>query len=737
MASSRSSFVLALVLTGTLFAPAGPARAQNAPPHPTQAQRDAWRKPAFPRDPRTDTLSPERRAVLAAQDQYDVTRYYLNLDFVPSSKKVAGSVTMTATSRVDGLRHVLLDLYDNMTVTNVFRAGAPLAFTHSGNILDVTLDRDFASGESFEIRTAYNGSPEATGFGSFGWNKYFFGGQNGMVWSLSEPEGARTWWPCKDTPSDKAAVEEWWTVPNTWTATGNGRLIGTESKPNAKKLFKWKTARPLTTYLVSIAATDYSTFSDTYTALDGVSTMPVDYYVYGEDRTAAETSFRNTPAMIGVYASLFGEYPFLEDKYGMSAFPFSGAMEHTTNTSYGYILIDGTNNNDYTIAHELAHQWWGDSVSPETWDDVWLNEGFASHSEALYAEHLEGAPGYQDYMNGFWRPSFDGSVYAPNDLFGATVYDKGAWVQHMLRGVLGDGAFFGALRDWYQQRRDGTGNTAQWQATLEARHGRPLGWFFDEWVYGVNMPRYEYGHSTADAGGGSYRTYVRLRQTQSDAGLFTMPVRLTLVTAAGNDVRTVQNDALDQDFVLTTSSPVTDVLLDEQDWILKGSETEIGLQDADADGVPDRNDNCADVANAAQPDADADGQGDACDADDDNDLLDDAADCAPTDATAGQPAEVGGVALIELAATGTRLSWPPAPRADAYDVSRGLVAALAAGDWGACAAPLLPALTWDDAARPAPGGSFFYVVRGHDDGCGGGGPSGSSSDGAARPSPCP
>ncbi len=411
-------------------------------------------------------------------------------------------MTITATSRVAGFREVILDLLDNMTVQSVTRGAAPLAFTHRDNLVRITLDRAFNAGQSFEIKVSYSGRPQSTGFGSIGWNKYFFTGQGKMVWTLSEPDGARTWWPCKDLPADKAAVEEWWTVPATWTATGNGTLIGTETLSGSRKRFKWKPARPLTTYLVSIAATDYASFSDTYTALDGTTTMPVTHYVYSEYLTRAQESFRNTPAMIAFYAQTFGEYPFLEDKYGMSAFPWSGAMEHTTNTSYGYTLIDGGHGNDYVIAHELAHQWWGDSVSPEDWKNVWLNEGFASYSEALWAEHLGGADRYRDYMNSFWRSSFDGTLYDPNDLFGSTVYDKGAWAVHMLRGVMGDGPFFLGLRDWYATRRDATGNTAQFQATMEARHGAPLGWYFQEWVYGPNMPAYEVGWTTADLGSG-------------------------------------------------------------------------------------------------------------------------------------------------------------------------------------------------------------------------------------------
>ena len=135
--------------------------------------------------------------------------------------------------------------------------------------------------------------------------------------------------------------------------------------------------------------------------------------------------------------------------------------------------------------------------------------------------------------------SFDGAgLRSRHVLFGSsTVYNKGAWVVHMLRGVMGDADFFQSLRNWYQARQDGTGNTAQLQANQEAVYGAPMDWFFDEWVYNPNRPVYQYGYRTADLGNGTFRNYVRIRQVQGDAGVFTMPIDLTLLTSSGSEVR--------------------------------------------------------------------------------------------------------------------------------------------------------------------------------------------------------
>jgi hypothetical protein len=724
---------LALALLAGAFPTALADEVREPAQVPSQAERE--RLLMNKRDPR-DAAPPKSataEAALATQGQFDALSYFLDLDFDESSKRVSGSVTLEARSLVAGLETVVLDLMDYATVTAVTRDGLAQSWSHASDLLQIDLASPPGLDETFQVVVTYFTSPADDYY--FGWNR-FYNGSGLMVWSLSEPYGARTWWPCKDRPDDKAMVEEWWTVRSQWIATGNGVLLGVDTLPSGRKRYRWRPTNPQTTYLVSVAAADYESFTDSYTTLDGES-MPIEHYVYPGATADAQASFANLPEMISVYAQLFGEYPFVTDKYGMSAFPFGGAMEHSTNTSYGYWLIDGTDRYDYVVAHELVHQWFGDSLSPRTWEDIWLNEGFASYGEALWAEHLGGTAALNDYMASLWRSNFSGALYDPTALFGPTVYDKGAWVQHMLRFVMGDAAFFESQRAWYASNVDGVVDTAGYQALLESYHGASLEKFFQQWVYGTGQPQYRYGVSSADAGGGLYRHYVRIEQIQAGGGTFAMPVELTLVTGGTSEVRTVFNDQDDQLFVLETAAPLTDLVFDENNRILKFSaDPGAVLPDGDADGVPDAADDCPQVPDAGQVDTDLDGQGDACDDDDDGDLLPDASDCAPLDATQGATGEVTTLDLSGAPGQATSLTWTEAAFADGYDLVRGQIAELPGG-YGVCLVSMLPDRSAVDDMLPREGTAYFYLVRGVDAGCGGPGPLGTDSDGTRRTADCP
>jgi aminopeptidase N len=385
----RASIVVCLALAASPAALAGPAGEFQVP---TREEREAFRKSHMKLGGMTEPMAASEMALLAAQDDVDILSYLLKVEFIPTltpARSVTGTVTITGQCLVAGFQHLVLDLMSNMSVSSVRRGATNLGFVRPTNLIDITLDQPFGVGQQFTVVVTYSGVPDASGFGSINWRKTNGSALGTAVSTLSEPDGARTWWPCKDRPDDKALMEMWWTVPNTWIATGNGKLLDTVPVATGKTQYKWKATDPLTTYLVSIAATAYSTFSHTYTPLAG-GTMPVDYYVYPEHLSNAQVSFTPMVDMITFYAQTFGEYPFVADKYGMSEFNWGGAMEHSTNTSYGTALVNGGHNYDFVMAHELAHQWWGDAVSPRTWANIWLNEGFASYCEALWAEHIGG-----------------------------------------------------------------------------------------------------------------------------------------------------------------------------------------------------------------------------------------------------------------------------------------------------------------------------------------------------------
>jgi len=505
------------------------------------------------------------------QSAFDVVYYQLNLNIVPDSEFIHGDVYLRAKSTVPELSEVILNLSDTLTVDSIKLEDLHLTFTHSADLLTIELDRTYATGEEFSFSIFYRGYPEATGFGSFTFRMH-----NGVpiISSLSEPFGARSWWPCKDNPADKAdSVDINVTVPQNLIVASNGVLLDVVDNLNGTKTYKWHESYPITTYLVSVAITNYETFSDYY-HYSPTDSMEVQYYVYPEDYAKAVEDFNVTVDMIEYYSSTFGQYPFIREKYGMAEFPWGGAMEHQTCTSYGSRLITGNHTYDWIIAHELAHQWWGNMITMRSWPHIWLNEGFASYSEALYWEYKYGEDAYHEYMDDFDRLGyFEGSVYVEDStnewaLFSRTVYDKGAWVLHMLRHVMGDSAFFQALRKYAADTNLAYGNatTEDFRVICESVYGNDLSWFFSEWVYGTGRPKYYYDWSYSYEAG----TYtVNLRITQMQTNIFKMPLDITIYAGATDTTFVVWDSLISQDFTFYLSEAPESIKIDKDNWVLK------------------------------------------------------------------------------------------------------------------------------------------------------------------------
>lgn len=512
-----------------------------------------------------------QRAAVAVRDGhplqagYDVHFYDLDLALSPASEELTGTVTTAATVVGDDpLSAFVLDLDDVLTVTGARVAGEPVAWQHADDRVTVTLPRDHDPGEELAVAVSYEGDPEQAG-SAFGWDGA--GGQP-LIWTLSEPYGARTWWPCKDLNHDKAdSVDLHVTVPGGLVVASNGRLVAEQLHPDGTTTFHWQSRYPIATYLVSLAIHPYVVFTDWYVSAAGDS-LPIVNHVVPAYEEAARDGYAPTAAMIGAFSEGFGPYPFPAEKYGHAHFPWGGGMEHQTCSSMIYWY-----HGEGLVAHELAHQWWGDMVTCKDFHHIWLNEGFATWSEAYWLEQSQGPAAYRQEMAAaeYRGP---GTIYVEDpQSFGSIFdvdlsYNKASWVVHMLRGVLGDADFFAGLALYRDRFAYDAAETADLQAAMEDVSGRDLEAFFQQWIFGEFYPRYLFSHQLTPQGD---QTLVQLRieQLQTDAGVFEMPLQVRITTDAGEQWVTVENHRRVQNYSVTVPGTALLAELDPEHWVLR------------------------------------------------------------------------------------------------------------------------------------------------------------------------
>jgi len=536
---------------------------------------------------------------------YDLEHVVLQMDIDVAAERISGVVDYHLMA-TDDCPEVLLDLMNTLAVTAVSRDGAALPYTHEASLLRISLDPPLRLGQEAWLQVRYEGAPQPDGFQGLTFDVHPYPEPppaypeprepppaypepplglrpsplvsredpppQPIISTLSEPRSARSWWPCKEVTYDKFTLETYFTLPDSLIAAGNGVLAGVLPAGDGRATWHWTETYPIATYLVSLAATNYATWEDVYVPESGAPPMPVVYYAYPEHESQARAAWERTPEMIAALARLFGEYPFLREKYGMAEFPWIGAMEHQTISSMGsYFLQYDVPSNERVVVHELAHQWWGDAVTPGTWKDLWLNEGFAVYCEALWQEYLEGTARYLTYMQDLDYPpewEFEGPVYDPTYLFNPTVYNKGAWVLHMLRRQVGSELFFRALREYRQRFQYGSATTAVLQEEMERYSQADLDHFFQSWVYSAGRPFYTLDwtyYGPVGAGDLSFRI------TQHQEGVV-FPMDLEIVCEYRNgatDTLRIQNDQRVQDYTARLPQEPRRLHLDPRGWVLK------------------------------------------------------------------------------------------------------------------------------------------------------------------------
>lgn len=538
------------------------------------------------------SLRPAREPVSVASTNIDIAYYHLSLTIDFTNNAIAGVVRVEGKVVGSPLSVLTLDLRNNMTVNAVSLAGGgPLAFARPGDALQITFPAPVPVDGAVAVDVTYSGTPIQTGFGSF-----VFGTRSGdrYAWSLSEPYGARDWWPCKDHPSDKAdSVRVTLTVPSQYRVGSQGLLVS-ETIVGPDTIYDWKSYYPISNYLVSIAVSEYVRHQGTYTrpaplaALYGPLSLPLDHLMYDDDTTTLPFGWANVADALEVLEDWFGPYPFANEKYGHSETTFSGGMEHQTMTSLGGSGVG-------LVVHELGHQWYGDMISPKTWPHLWLNEGFATYSEILYYEtrsnvypgQSEGllAARYNSAINANGTLVLQDTTSVSNMFASSRVYAKGAAVLHMLRNVIGDVAFKNTMHAYAADPavQYGVASTADFQRVAEQESGMDLDIFFYQWVTdGFGIPYYLSFSFWQAAVGGGYDVWTTVEQWQtlpySNIDVFEMPLDIAVQTTGGEERVRVQNDQRHQVFAYHVSGEPISVTIDPDYWILRPLEIQSGVK---------------------------------------------------------------------------------------------------------------------------------------------------------------
>jgi aminopeptidase N len=503
-----------------------------------------------------------RPAARAMQAGWDVQHYDLDVQLDPVAELVTGAITVQLRALADAPGPLLLHA-DGPAISLLTVDGAAATWQQADDEVWIDPPDGVLADQDVTVVVQY------TAHGDDGGGTGLFWGE--PTYSLNEPWGARKWLVVYDDPSDKATATWRVTAPADLVVVTNGEPVSDTVDPDSGLRTTVRDfPRPIATYLLVVHA------GDLLEHVNEDGTWPVHTWASPELIDQATTDFDTTGDILDHFSALWFDYdwPF----YSNIVAPIGGAMEHTTATTFGTDLI-GSGVAEWVNVHEVAHHWWGDLVTCATWEDIWLNEGFASYTEALWAEHLGGDAslkaylGYQQLSYEQWKPiEGDSPLYDPLILFGGTVYDKGSLVLHMLRTVMGDDAFFQGLRDYGALHADSTATTAQFQAAMEGAAGQDLGWFFDQWVYEGGEPDYVVGVvQTARSG----RWQVDVTVAQDGERPFEMPIEIELELDGGGaesfvmwveGPETVTSLCLDVEALSITFDPGSDQLYGDLDF---------------------------------------------------------------------------------------------------------------------------------------------------------------------------
>lgn len=501
---------------------------------------------------------------------YDITYHELRFTVDPAVSNISGVVTTTFTA-LDNMSTITFDMSNSMTVSSVTLNSQPLTFIQNTNKeLVINFTTPISTGTSATVVITYAGPPDPSGFGSFVNTQH-----NGtpVMWTLSEPFGARDWWPCKQDLNDKVnTIDVYITAPSQYTSVANGLEVS-QNITGSNKTTHFHHGYPIPAYLIAIAVTNYQIHNQQA----GLGTtaspfFPIVNYMYPETATANIASVAITPTIMNFFEATFTPYPFRNEKYGHAQFGWGGGMEHTT-VSFMTANSGGSYSRSL-IAHELGHQWFGDKVTCGSWRDIWLNEGFATYLASMVIENLDGNTAFvadKENMINSITSQLGGAVYLTateaenvNRIFNYRLsYQKGAMVLEMLRWKMGNTMFFQALRNYLNDANLAYAYalTPNLQTHLETVYGNSLTEFFNDWIYNQGYPTYTIGVNQINP----TQVQITVNQTQSHSSVtfFEMPIEIRLKDALNQEFNVrLENTSNGQQFLVNVPFAVTEVIFD-------------------------------------------------------------------------------------------------------------------------------------------------------------------------------
>lgn len=504
-----------------------------------------------------------------ASDNFDVKYYRCEWTIDPSVRFIEGKVTVYFTTSI-ATNSISFDLANALTTDSVIHRGQKIGFVRPLEELKLNFGETISSGQLDSVSIFYKGVPPSTGFGSFIMDTH---SGTPVAWSLSEPYGSKDWWPCKTNLGDKAdSIDVFITHPSIYKAASNGLLQSETVVSATQTTTHWKHRYPIASYLVCFAVTNYAVFNNTVQL--GAVLLPMQTYCYPENKELFQIHTPKVLEAMQLFHKYFGDYPFIKEKYGHVQFGWGGGMEHQTAT---FIITP----DESLMAHELGHQWFGDKITANSWEDIWLHEGFATYLAAFHMENKYPATKIQNRKNLIDNITSEigGSLRVKdttnlNLIFnGRLSYNKGAAVVRMLQFLLGDDVFFKGVKSYLQDPKLAYGSvkTADLKKHLEQASGKNLTKFFDQWFEKEGYPSYEVEWSQI----GTTVVKIKVSQTTSHPSVTFFEMPLPLIFKKGNQEKkiTVNPNVNGQEFFESIGFVAESISIDPDYWLISKNNT--------------------------------------------------------------------------------------------------------------------------------------------------------------------